>query len=188
MRFVLLFLVSLMLFGCDKGHHFVGKDITGISFTPALPLTAHTGEQVSLNHYKGKVVIMFFGFTHCPDICPTTLQKLKKTMDKLGPDADRVQVLFVTVDPERDTQSVLSEFIPYFDKRFIGLTGTPAEVNAFREVYKVFAAKVPNQSGNNYTMDHSAGLYVFDSTGAVRIYMQDSQKLEDMVSDIEQLL
>lgn len=196
MRYLCLLLCCFFMTACGPNPqsnapaatNFVGQDITGASFTPPLQLTAHTGDKVSINDFKGKAVVLFFGFTHCPDVCPTTMNELKQTMKLLGNDANQVQVLFVSVDPERDTTEVLAKYVPFFDERFIGLTGTPEEVAANMAAYKVHASKVPSENGEGYSVDHSAGLYVFDKTGAVRIYMNYGQKPAEIASDIKQIL
>ncbi len=181
--------LSLMM-GCQPSPSsaFVGTDLTGTQFGKPLTLTDHTGKLRTITEFKGKVVVLFFGYTHCPDVCPTTMNDLKQTMKLLGDKADRVQVLFVTVDPERDTQAVLAQFVPSFDTRFIGLRGTVAEVAANMAEYKVYAAKVSEAGKTGYTMDHSAGLYVFDSQGAPKIYMSYGQKPADIAHDLQLLL
>jgi protein SCO1 len=191
MRKCLFVLLLTMLTACSAGQKatsFVGTDITGAQFGTPLTLTDHNGKLRTLSDFKGKVVVMFFGYTHCPDVCPTTMSDLKQTMKLLGNDADKVQVLFITVDPERDTKEVLAKFVPSFDKRFIGLTGTLEEVAKNMGSYKIFANKVPSASSGTYSIDHSAGLYVFDKTGTARIYMGYGEKPADIAHDIEQLL
>lgn len=183
-------LLSALLTACKQGSSasFIGTDLTGTQFGKPLSLTDHTGTQRSMNDFKGKVVVLFFGYTHCPDVCPTTMSDLKKTMQLLGDKANEVQVLFVTVDPERDTQEVLAQFVPGFDPRFIGLRGTVEEVAANLSEYKVYAAKVSEPGKSGYTMDHSAGLYVFDKTGAPRIYLGYGEKPENIAHDLQLLL
>lgn len=187
------FWVSLLLsllVACQPGSSasFIGTDLTGTHFGKPLALTDHTGKLRSIDDFKGKVVVLFFGYTHCPDVCPTTMSDLKQTMKLLGDKAEEVQVLFVTVDPERDTQEVLAQFVPGFDPRFIGLRGTPAEVAANLAEYKVYAAKVEETGQSGYTMDHSAGLYVFDKTGAPRIYIGYGEKPANIAHDLQLLL
>lgn len=179
-----------LLASCQQGTSasFVGTDLTGTQFGKPLRLTDHTGKLRSMNDFKGKVVVLFFGYTHCPDVCPTTMSDLKQTMKLLGDQANEVQVLFVTVDPERDTQEVLAQFVPGFDPRFIGLRGTVAEVAANLSEYKVYAAKVSEPGKSGYTMDHSAGLYVFDKTGAPRIYLGYGEKPANIAHDLQLLL
>jgi len=187
----LAFLVmTWLLASCQQGSSasFIGTDLTGTQFGKPLSLTDHTGKLRSMNDFKGKVVVLFFGYTHCPDVCPTTMSDLKQTMKLLGDKANDVQVLFVTVDPERDTQAVLAQFVPGFDARFIGLRGTEAEVAANLSEYKVYAAKVSEPGKSGYTMDHSAGLYVFDKTGAPRIYLGYGEKPENIAHDLQLLL
>lgn len=183
-------LVTGLLAGCqpDKTANFIGTDLTGTQFGKPLSLTDHTGKLRSTNDFKGKIVVLFFGYTHCPDVCPTTMSDLKQTMKLLGDKANDVQVLFVTVDPERDTQEVLAQFVPGFDARFIGLRGTPEEVAANLAEYKVYAAKVSEAGQDGYTMDHSAGLYVFDKTGAPRIYLGYGEKPANIAHDLQLLI
>jgi len=188
--YLALILLTTLLVACQQGSSasFIGTDLTGTRFGKPLSLTDHTGKLRSMNDFKGKVVVLFFGYTHCPDVCPTTMSDLKQTMKLLGDKADDVQVLFVTVDPERDTQEVLAQFVPGFDPRFIGLRGTVEEVAANLSEYKVYAAKVSEPGKSGYTMDHSAGLYVFDKTGAPRIYLGYGEKPENIAHDLRLLL
>lgn len=183
-------LLTSLLAACQPGSSasFIGTDLTGTQFGKPLSLTDHTGKLRSMEDFKGKVVVLFFGYTHCPDVCPTTMSDLKQTMKLLGDKANNVQVLFVTVDPERDTQEVLAQFVPGFDPSFIGLRGTEAEVAANLSEYKVYAAKVSEPGKSGYTMDHSAGLYVFDKTGAPRIYLGYGEKPENIAHDLQLLL
>ncbi|MEO1956809.1 MAG: SCO family protein, partial [Methylophilaceae bacterium] len=160
----------------------------GADFPKPLALTDHTGTPRTMNDFKGKLVVMFFGFTHCPDVCPTSMLDLKNSMKLLGDKANEVQVLFVTVDPERDTQEVLAKFVPSFDERFIGLRGNAEETAATLKNFKVYYAKVRGTRGNDYSIDHSAGMYVFDKLGKVRVYLGYGQKPEDIASDIQKLL
>lgn len=187
---LLAFALLALLAACQpqKSTSFIGTDLTGTQFGKPLSLTDHTGKLRTMDEFKGKVVVMFFGYTHCPDVCPTTMSDLKQTMKLLGDKADEVQVLFITVDPERDTQEVLAQFVPSFDARFIGLRGSVAEVAANMAEYKVYAAKVSEPGKSGYTMDHSAGLYVFDKQGAPRIYLGYGQKPADIAHDLQQLL
>lgn len=193
-RFKWLYLVFILLTAaltaCQQGSStsFIGTDLTGTQFGKPLTLTDHTGKLRSMSDFKGKVVVLFFGYTHCPDVCPTTMSDLKKSMQLLGEKSNEVQVLFVTVDPARDTQEVLAQFVPGFDTRFIGLRGTEAEVAANLNEYKVYAAKVSEPGKSGYTMDHSAGLYVFDKTGAPRIYLQYGETPQNIAHDLQLLL
>ena len=171
----------------EKKPHFVGTDITGADFPKPLMLNDHTGKLRSMTDFKGKVVTLFFGYTHCPDVCPTTMHDLKLTMSLLGKQSDQVQVLFVTVDPERDTQDVMAKYVPSFDKRFIGLRGSLQETAETLGNFKIFYSKVEGKSKNDYTIDHSAGMYVFDKNGKIRLYLDYGEKPADMANDIKQL-
>ena len=166
----------------------VATDIAGADFGQALSLTDHTGKHRTLADFKGKAVTLFFGYTHCPDVCPTTMADMKQTMKLLGPRADELQVLFVTLDPERDTQEVLAKFVPSFDARFIGLRGSVDEVAATAKAFKIFSSKVQSEGSSGYTIDHSAGMYVFDKAGKIRLYIDYGERPADMASDIKQIL
>lgn len=167
---------------------FVGTDITGAEFPKPLALTDHAGKKRTMSDFSGKVVVLFFGYTHCPDVCPTTMADLKQTMKLLGDKSEQVQVLFVTVDPQRDTQEVLAQFVPAFDKRFIGLWGNEQETAETMANFKIFYAKAEGGTPSTYTIDHSAGTYVFDKKGKVRLYMEYGQKPADIASDLGKLL
>ncbi|MGB4810930.1 MAG: SCO family protein [Methylophilaceae bacterium] len=195
MRKLMLLVLMVFLAACspaaDKNQKlagFVGEDITGADFAKPLTLTDHTGKPRTMSNFKGKVVVMFFGYTHCPDVCPTTMSDLKQTMKLLGDKANEVQVLFITVDPERDTQAVLAQFVPYFDQRFLGLRGNEKETNDTLANFKVYHAKVDEKSDGSYSVDHSAGMYVYDKNGKIKLYMQYGQKPADIAKDLEKLL
>src|SRR5688572_16513442 len=149
--------------GCGKRESagFQLTDVTGAPFGKTLELTDHNGQRRTLADFKGKVVVLFFGFTHCPDACPTTMTELATVAKELGPDASRMQVLFVTVDPERDKPEVLKQYIPAFNPSFLGLSGTPEETSRVAKEFKVYFQKA-QQSGGSYSIDHSAGTFVFD--------------------------
>lgn len=165
-----------------------GTDITGADFATDFNLTDHNGEPRQLADYQGKVVVLFFGFTHCPDICPTTMADLAAAMKIMGNQSDGVQVLFVTVDPERDTKEVLAKFVPSFDSRFVGLTGTPEEIDQTAKTFKIFYSKQQEAGQAGYSFDHSAGVYVFDKQGKIRIYLKYGQKPEEIANDLNTLL
>ncbi len=166
----------------------VAQDITGADFGQSFHLTDHTGKPRTMDDFKGKAIALFFGYTHCPDVCPTTMADLKHTMKLLGPRADEVQVLFVTLDPKRDTQEVLAQFVPSFDARFIGLRGSEEEIAATAAVFKIYAKKVEAQGQGGYTIDHSAGMYIFDKNGKIRLYVDYRQQPVDIANDIKQIL
>lgn len=183
------FLLMLTACGADKAQTpFVATDITGADFAKTLTLTDHNGKLRTMSDFKGKAVVLFFGFTHCPDVCPTTMADLKQAMTLMGDKSDEVQVLFVTVDPQRDTQEVLAQFVPSFDPRFIGLWGSLQETAETLGNFKIYYSKVKGNNQNDYTIDHSAGMYAFDKTGKIRLYMGYGQKPADIASDVSKLL
>jgi protein SCO1/2 len=167
---------------------FQGSDVTGISYGRDFRLNDHTGKPRTLADFRGKVVVMFFGYTQCPDACPTTLSELAATMQKLGPDAARVQVLFVTVDPERDTADLLSRYVPAFNPSFLGLYGDAAATAATAKEFKIIYQKQPGSTPGAYSMDHSAGTYVFDPQGRLRVFESYGQGPEVFAHDIRVLL
>lgn len=188
--FTVLFMALASLAACDGGKpSFKNTDITGADYAKDFALTDHTGKPRSLADYKGKVVSIFFGYTNCPDVCPTTLAEMKSVLDKLGPaDAKRVQVLFVTIDPERDTQALLAQYVPAFDPSFVGLYGDLEATQFVAKNYKVFFQKVKGKTPGSYTMDHSAGSYVYDPRGKLRLFVRHGQPLDGLVSDFKLLL
>lgn len=190
-RYCLVLLMSALLLACGQQKaSFQNIDITGGSeFGKDFTLTDHHGKVRTLADFKGKAVVMFFGYTHCPDVCPTTMAELKAVVEQMGPDGDKVQVLFVTVDPERDTQALLAQYVPAFDPRFLGMR--PEDEAALKKItkdYKVFYAKVPGTSPYNYTVDHSAGSYVFDPSGKLRLFIRHGQGPAPIVHDLKQLV
>ena len=141
-----------------------------------------------LADYRGRVVVLFFGYTHCPDVCPTTLTQLAQARRLLGPDAGRVQVLFVTLDPERDTAQLLARYAPAFDPSFVGLTGTQPHIEAAAREFKVFFQKVTGPTSDSYTLDHSSGSFVFDPQGRIRLYLPDRAQPDQIAADLKRLL
>ncbi len=182
--------LAITLAGCGgQGEKPVFKltDVTGASFGKTLELTDHNGQRRTLADFKGKVVTLFFGFTHCPDVCPTTLVEMANVMKELGGDAGRVQVLFVSVDPERDTVEVLKRYVPAFHPSFLGLTGNADEIARAAREFKIFYQK-QKLPGGGYTMDHSAGTYILDSEGRLRLFAQYGAGAPTLLHDIRQLL
>ncbi|HYD78744.1 MAG TPA: SCO family protein [Paucimonas sp.] len=167
---------------------FVNTDLTGLDYAKDFALTDHNGKPRTLADFKGKAVVVFFGFTQCPDVCPTTMAEMSAVMKELGPLADKVQVLFVTVDPERDTQELLSKYVPAFDARFLGLRGDLEATKKVAQDFKVFYQKVPGKEPGSYTMDHTAGSYVFDPQGRIRLFVRHGQGAAPIVQDLKQLL
>ncbi|MDA8260460.1 MAG: SCO family protein [Betaproteobacteria bacterium] len=193
-RFAVLLAAASLLVGlaaCDsapKTPAFQSVDITGSNFGSNFRLTDHTGKPRTLADFRGKVVVLFFGYTNCPDVCPTTLSDLAAAMKKLGKDAERVQVLFVTLDPERDTPALLSMYVPSFNPSFLGLYGDLEETTRVAKEFKVFYEKRPGNAPNNYTMDHFAGSYIFDSAGRLRLFVSYGQSADVFAHDIKALL
>lgn len=189
-HYSLLFLL-LAFAGCDgqqNARKFVSVDITGAEFGKNFQLTDHTGQKRTLADYKGNLVVMFFGYTNCPDVCPTTMSEMNQVLALLGNDAKRVKVLFVTVDPARDTQALLSKYVPGFNPEFIGLYGTEAETAQISKDYRVFYQKSkPNASGN-YSVDHSAGSYIYDTDGNLRLYVKYGESAANIAHDMQELL
>jgi len=193
MRRLLLLLCCLCaLVACDTKTSapkasFGNTDITGSDFGRDFELTDHTGQRRTLADYRGKVVALFFGFAQCPDICPTTLSDLAQVKQQLGPDGDKLQVLFITVDPERDTQEILASFVPAFDPSFVALRGDKAEIDKVTKDFKVFAQKVAGKDGGAYTIDHTAATYVYDTQGRMRLFVRHGQTIS-LVGDIKKLI
>ncbi len=182
---------GLMLAGCERGPgkpSFKATDVTGANYGKGFTLVDHTGATRSLADWKGKVVVLFFGFTQCPDVCPTTLATMADAMKRLGADADRVQVLFVTVDPERDTRAVLAPYVTAFDPRFVGLYGDKEATSKAAREFKVFYQKVPGKTPETYGIDHTAASYVIDAQGRLRLYVRHQQTAEDIAADLRVLL
>ena len=180
----------IALTACSPKPEFKNIDITGsTAFGKDFNLLDPDGKIRRLADFKGKVVLMFFGYTQCPDICPTTLTEMQQVMTLLGPQSDKVQVLFVTVDPERDTAAILKQYVPAFDPRFLGLR--PADDAALEKVakdFKIYYKKVPGTSPGSYTMDHTAGSYAFDPEGRLRLYIKHAQGPEALAHDLKELL
>jgi len=197
-----LLLSSLLLSACgdkpaDDGNQitlspvksqFANTDVTGLAYAKDFALTDHTGKPRTLADFKGKAVVLFFGYTQCPDVCPTTMAEMAAVMKELGPLADKVQVLFVTIDPERDTQALLAQYIPAFDARFLGLYGDLAATEKTAKEFKVFYQKVPGKTPGSYTMDHTAGSYVFDPQGRIRLFIRHGQGAAPIAHDLKLLL
>lgn len=172
----------------DPAPSFKGNDISGTQLGKNLALNDHNGQARTLRDFAGKVTVVFFGFTQCPDVCPTSLAELSQVMQKLGGDADRVQVLMITVDPERDTPEILKQYVTTFDPRFLGLTGTPDQIKQAAASFKAYYAKVPTEGGKNYTMDHTAAFYLLDGKGESRVLANNTIGAEALAHDIKALL
>ena len=181
-------LTAALIAGCGRsGPTFNNPDITGAEWARELSLTDHTGKPRTLADFRGKVVVVFFGFVHCPDVCPTTLAELKSVVEQLGDDGKRVQVLFITVDPERDTRELLAQYVPAFHPDFLGLFGNKEQTARTAKEFKVYYQKVPGSRPDNYSLDHTAGSYVFDPGGRIRLLVGHTQA-GALAADIRTLL
>ena len=195
MKFTFLRICCIAIFimtlaACSPKPEFKNIDITGgTAFGKDFSLLDPDGKVRTLADFKGKVVLMFFGYTQCPDVCPTTLTEMQQVMTLMGPQSDKVQVLFVTVDPERDTAAILKQYVPSFDASFLGLR--PADEAALEKVtkdFKIYYKKVAGTSPGSYTMDHTAGSYAFDPQGRLRLYIKHAQGPETLAHDLKELL
>ena len=193
MRHFLLRLCCLLaLTACEKSQSpkvpFANTDITGLDYAKGFALTDHNGKPRTLADFKGKVVVVFFGYTQCPDVCPTTLSELAGIKKALGSEAERLQVIFITLDPQRDTPELMAGFVPAFDSSFLGLWGEQAVIDKVAKDFKVFAQKVPSKDSKSYTIDHTAGSYVFDDQGRIRLFVRHGQGGDGLQKDLQRLL
>lgn len=176
------------LVGCSPPVPFAGIDITGADYATAFALTDHTGRQRTLQDFQGQVVVLFFGFTQCPDVCPTTLTELAQAKALLGEQGARVQGLFISIDPERDTPQVMQEYLASFDPGFLALYAAPDALPALAQSFKIYYKKVPGPTPTSYTMDHSALSYVYDPQGRIRLAHRYGSGAEALAGDIRRLL
>ena len=167
---------------------FKSIDLTGADYAKGFALSDQNGKPRTLQEFAGKVVVVFFGFTQCPDVCPTSMAELAEVKKLLGPDGDKLQAIFITVDPERDTPGVLKAYMGNFDPTFIALRPTLAELPDFAKSYKVFYKKVEGRTATSYSMDHSAGSYVYDAKGQIRLYNRYGSGAQALASDIKLLM
>ena len=182
-------LCAALLAGCGaEAPNFRSTDVTGADFGRELALTGHDGKPRTLADFRGKLVVLFFGYTYCPDVCPTTLADMAAIMKALGKDAERVQVLFVTVDPERDTRELLAQYVAAFDPRFLGLYGDAAATERTAKEFKIFYEKRPGSSPSAYTVDHSSQSYVLDDKGRLRLFVRHDRIAADLADDLRTLL
>lgn len=192
-RFALMALASAAsvpaLMACSpKAMPFKSTDVTGASFAQDLRLKDHLGNLRTMKDFKGKIAVVFFGFTQCPDVCPTSMTTMAEVKRLLGAQGDRLQVLFITVDPERDTQALLKEYMANFDPSFIALRPEPDELKDVAAGFKIYYKKVPGSTPTSYTMDHSAGKYIFDTEARVRLFSAYGTDAATIASDIQILL
>jgi protein SCO1/2 len=187
-------LSTLALAACDppanapKALSFRSTDITGAEFARHLELPDADGKPRTLADWKGKVTVVFFGYTQCPDVCPTTMAELAQIRKSLGGEGDRVETVFVTIDPERDTPEILKAYVGNFGPGFTALRGSLEQTAAAAKEFKVFYAKVPGRTPGSYTMDHSAASFVFDTAGRVRLYVPYGGDTKNFAADLQQLV
>lgn len=180
---------ALALTACSKDTpQFTGIDITGADYATGFNLTDHNGQARTLADFKGKVAMVFFGFTQCPDVCPTSLAEMAQVKQMLGADGDRFQGLFVSVDPERDTPEIMKEYMAAFDPSFLALYSKLDELPALAKSFKIYYKKVPGSTPGSYTMDHSAGSYIYDPQGRVRLYNRYGTGVQALADDVKKLL
>jgi len=185
---LLIFCLSLLLSGCHEAPAFKSTDITGADWGKDFALTDHQGKARRLGDFKGKVVLLFFGYTQCPDVCPTTLASMRDVLQQLGESAGDVQVVFVTLDPLRDTPPVLAEYVRAFHPGFIGLYGDEARTAATARDFKVFYVKHPGTQPGSYSIDHSTGSYAFDRQGRLRLLIRHGEAIDNVAADLRRLL
>jgi protein SCO1/2 len=185
---------TLLLSACDRlggapaGPSFAGINITGAEYARELNLPDTDGRMRSLADFKGKVLVVFFGYTQCPDVCPTTMVELADVVQKLGADGQRVQGIFVSVDPERDTPELLKAYVSNFNANFVALRGTPDQVKQAAREFKVYYNKVPGKTERSYTVDHTAASYLFDTQGRVRVFERYGSGAAVLTQDLKTLL
>jgi protein SCO1 len=192
-RFVLTLaaLGALALAGCERAappHHFNAIDLTGATYAQGFDLPDFDGKPRTLADFHGKVTVVFFGYTQCPDACPTTMAELSGVLKTLGPDASRVQVVFITVDPSRDTAALLKNYVANFRPDFLALRGNAAQTQKVVKDFKVVVEKVPGKTADSYTIDHTAGTYIFDPQGRIRLFASQSLDPALLTADIQALL
>ena len=190
MKFIssLILCLALMLSGCSQPVSFKATDISGTEWGKNFSLTDHHGKARQLSDFKGKAVVLFFGYTQCPDVCPTTLTSMRDALGLMGENSSRVQVLFVTLDPARDTTQLLAQYVPMFHPSFIGLSGDEATIAAVAKDFKVFYAKQAGSTPGSYSIDHSTGSYAFDPQGRLRLLLRHGETPDNVAADLKLLL
>lgn len=192
-RLLAIALASLALIGCsDKpgggDGPFSGIDITGADYATGFSLVDHNGQPRTLADFKGKAVVIFFGFTQCPDVCPTSMSELAQARQLLGEDGDKLQGLFVSIDPERDTPEVMKAYMASFDPSFLALYAAPDKLPEVAKSFRIYYKKVDGKTPTSYTMDHSAGSYVYDAQGRLRLYHRYGSGAQALADDLKKLL
>jgi protein SCO1/2 len=187
--FSALFLsLALLVSACSEPRKFVSTDLSMVEWGKDFKLTDHNGRQRTLADFKGKAVVLFFGYTQCPDVCPTTLSTMREAMALLGDDGGRVQVLFASVDPARDTQALLAQYVPSFHPSFLGLRGSDEVIATTAKDFKVFYLKQPGKTPDSYSVDHSTGSYAFDPSGRLRLLLRHGETPANVAADLKLLL
>lgn len=184
----LFFCLAILLAGCSEPKHFVSTDLSMVDWGKDFSLTDHHGKNVRLADFSGKAVVLFFGYLQCPNFCPLTLARLAETMQLLGEDAKRVQVLFVTLDPERDVPAALKEYVTTFDPSFLGLYTTAAATPELALGFRIYFRKVPTADGKNYSIDHAVFSYAYDARGRLRLLLRDTLSAAQLAADLRRLL
>jgi len=182
---------ALALSACERAappHHFNAIDLTGAKYAQGFNLPDFDGKPRTLADFKGKVAVVFFGYTQCPDACPTTMAELAGILKTLGPDASRIQVVFISVDPSRDTPALLKNYVTNFRPDFLALRGDEAQTKQVIKDFKLIVEKVPGKTPDSYTIDHTAGTYVFDPEGRVRLFATQSLDPALLTADLKALL
>ena len=178
-----------LLAACSESKpQFKSIDLTGADYAKDFQLPDQNGKVRTLKDFAGKIVVVFFGFTQCPDVCPTTMTELAEAKRLLGADGQKVQGVFITVDPQRDTPEVLKAYVGNFDPTFVALRGTPEQVAATTKDFKVYFKRVEGKTATSYTMDHSAASFVYDTQGRLRLYTRYGSGVQALVSDLQLLL
>ena len=186
---VSLLIGSSVLTACNPNQpSFKGVDITGADYAKGFSLMDHNGQVRSLADFSGKVVVVFFGYTQCPDVCPTSMQELAEVKRLLGADGDKLQGIFITLDPERDTAELLKAYMVNFDPSFMALRPNPEQLAAVTKDFKIYFKKVDGKTATSYTLDHSAGSYTFDTQGRVRLYNRYGSGATALAADVTTLL
>ena len=186
---VALSTASGFLLGCSPDKpQFKSIDLTGADYAQGFSLTDHNGQVRTLKDFAGKIVVVFFGFTQCPDVCPTSMAELAQVKQQLGADGDKLQGIFITVDPERDTAEMLKAYMGNFDPTFLALRPTLEQLPQVAKDFKIYYKKVDGKTPGSYTMDHSAGSYVFDEKGRIRLYNRYGSGADALASDIRLLI
>lgn len=189
-RWLALMSIALMagLAACSQPKHWVLQDINGLMPTLQFNLTDQDGQTVNASNYRGKIVLLYFGYTHCPDICPATLGTLSLALHQLGADADKVRVLFVSVDPKRDTTTVLKQYVTAFGPQFVGLRGSDDQLESLTKRYRVAYSRDKPDTQGNYLVTHSSAVFIFDGTGKSRLLALSATKAGDIVHDLKLLI